>query len=347
MSVRCRHVGVKAPRIFFIALVWSALAAIGSAERAAADGVREIDQTCATWTGCFPSDAPGFPVTIDGSAGRSYRLTTSLVSLSSGTPALVQIDADDVTLDLNGFELTGCTTDPCTPSQSFLFPQSLISGTGVNVAVRNGRLRGAQVYGIHLPGAQQVIERVSVGFVAEGVVVGPASIVFGLQGASSTFQSAPLVSTGAGSLIEGSQLVGFFAVPVHQLQTGSLLDDCTIHYLTFPTLPASGIAVQAAENVRISRCRLFEESTGAAISAASGASIAQNLVRGNVVVGSRSHVQGNLIDTPNAGASLELGQRSSYRDNVVFGLGAVAPVSGASFQNMGANACNGSIGSCP
>ena len=47
----------------------------------AGEGVLEINQACAVnpVTGCFSGDAPGFPVTIDGSAGRSYLLTGDLV----------------------------------------------------------------------------------------------------------------------------------------------------------------------------------------------------------------------------------------------------------------------------
>ena len=44
----------------------------------AGDGVLEINQTCAVETGCFSGDGPGFPVTIDGTAGKSYRLTGDL-----------------------------------------------------------------------------------------------------------------------------------------------------------------------------------------------------------------------------------------------------------------------------
>jgi hypothetical protein len=72
----------------------------------AADGVLEINQTCAAGPGCFPGDAPGFPVEIFAAGG--YRLTGSL-----SVPALqtgVSVFANDVTLDLGGFELTGALT---------------------------------------------------------------------------------------------------------------------------------------------------------------------------------------------------------------------------------------------
>jgi hypothetical protein len=50
--------------LFFMTLAAPALAV---------DGVREINQTCAVQMGCFVGDTAGFPVTIDGSAGKSYR----------------------------------------------------------------------------------------------------------------------------------------------------------------------------------------------------------------------------------------------------------------------------------
>ena len=54
-------------------------AAVAAAPPAfAADGVAEISQTCAL-AGCFPGDTAGYPVTIDGSAGRSFVLTSDLI----------------------------------------------------------------------------------------------------------------------------------------------------------------------------------------------------------------------------------------------------------------------------
>ncbi len=44
----------------------------------AVDGVLEINQTCAVHTGCLSGDTPGFPVTISGAPGISFRLTSSL-----------------------------------------------------------------------------------------------------------------------------------------------------------------------------------------------------------------------------------------------------------------------------
>jgi hypothetical protein len=80
----------------------------------AVDGVIEINQTCATQSGCHPSDAPGFPVTIP--TGASYRLTSDLVT-SDGNLTLIDgfvpagpiggFPANNGTLqlDLNGFSI--------------------------------------------------------------------------------------------------------------------------------------------------------------------------------------------------------------------------------------------------
>jgi len=72
----------------------------------AVDGVLEINQTCAVNTGCFSGDTAGFPVTIDGSAGRSYRLTGDLV-LPNGNTHGVRITTQDVGIDLNAFAIIG------------------------------------------------------------------------------------------------------------------------------------------------------------------------------------------------------------------------------------------------
>lgn len=71
----------------------------------ASDGVIEINAAAAAAGGITPGDAPGYPVTI--SRGGSYRLTGDLTS-SSRAVVLVDITADRVTLDLNGFTVGAC-----------------------------------------------------------------------------------------------------------------------------------------------------------------------------------------------------------------------------------------------
>lgn len=67
-----------------------------------------IDQNRAMAGGVTPGDTPGFPVTI--SIPGSYKLTSNLV-VPAGLSGIV-IAASDVSLDLNGFSVTG--TGTCT-----------------------------------------------------------------------------------------------------------------------------------------------------------------------------------------------------------------------------------------
>lgn len=129
------------------------LASLGLAGPApAADGVIEINQACAKQTGCVDNDTPNFPVTIDGKAGKSYRLTSDLAVPDENTTA-IRISADDVSIDLAGFEILGpvvCSgsTVGCTPASG--------TGSGIEVAAPNvagiwihdGSVRGMGAYGV-------------------------------------------------------------------------------------------------------------------------------------------------------------------------------------------------------
>jgi hypothetical protein len=107
----------------------------------AVDGVLEINQTCAVQTGCFPGDAPGFPVTI--SVGGSYRLTGSIVV---GNGNVIDVDASRVSIDLNGFSIR------CEPAANcFLVVGSGVNGANTNdVTVRNGMISEMAGNGITL-----------------------------------------------------------------------------------------------------------------------------------------------------------------------------------------------------
>jgi hypothetical protein len=78
----------------------------------AVDGVLEINQTCGVQTGCFAGDTAGFPVTI--TAGGSYRLTSNLVISNKDIDGILVI-ANSVSLDLNGFEISGPRKGPGSP----------------------------------------------------------------------------------------------------------------------------------------------------------------------------------------------------------------------------------------
>ncbi len=136
-------------RSCIVAVVFSLLF-LPSASRAS-DGVREINQACAL-AGCFAGDSAGFPVTIAQSG--SYRLTSSLdVSVAPDPPntTAIEIAANEVSIDLAGFAITGTTT-----CGTFGSCSNTGNGSGIvqtlaireRVSVHDGVIRGMGRYGI-------------------------------------------------------------------------------------------------------------------------------------------------------------------------------------------------------
>jgi hypothetical protein len=157
-----------------IVLISSFLVCMSLSTAKASDGVLEISQACAL-AGCFSGDTAGFPVTIDGSAGRSYILTSSLTVANQNTTA-IQITTDGVSLDLNGFSIRGtllCNYLPyavCTP---------VGTGNGIaalgNAAIRNGTIVAMGGYGLDMS-FDSVVEDVRVlGNGLGGLRMGPGS----------------------------------------------------------------------------------------------------------------------------------------------------------------------------
>ena len=157
---------------------FSKLIPLGAAILYAVDGVTLIDQKAALSGKVTISDAAGFPVTISQSG--SYRLASNLVVPDSTTTA-IEVTADDVTLDLNGFSIVG--PNVCLPNPT----RCTFSGTGIgvmavgppgvvspaNVRVSNGTVRGMGGHGIRMMGNGTVVERVrSVTNGGPGIVVG-------------------------------------------------------------------------------------------------------------------------------------------------------------------------------
>lgn len=117
----------------------------------AANGVVEINAACVD-SGCFDGDTAGFPVTI--SQPGSYVLTSNLTVASENDNAIV-ISADDITLDLNGFVVSGPTSCSGSPVTSC---SPLGSGKGISVdsysndrtRIHNGGVTGFGDTGIDL-----------------------------------------------------------------------------------------------------------------------------------------------------------------------------------------------------
>ena len=106
----------------------------------AVDGVVLISQNTALAGNVTPGDLPGFPITI-GLSG-SYKLSTNLTVADANVNA-IEIMADDVTIDLNGFSIIG-------PAVCLGLPP-VCSGAGVgvgifssreNITILNGKIRG-------------------------------------------------------------------------------------------------------------------------------------------------------------------------------------------------------------
>ncbi len=107
------------------------------------DGVFAINDICDGF-GCFPGDTGGFPITITNSG--SYQLTSNLVSAST-TVNVIEITADNVTLDLNGFSIIGprtCTGDNATLActNAGMTANGVDSTGSSNIVVKNGVTQG-------------------------------------------------------------------------------------------------------------------------------------------------------------------------------------------------------------
>ncbi len=139
-------------RRLLTALAWAAAAAAGGAQ-----AQTTIDQNKALAGSLTPGDLPGFPVTL--SLRGSYKLTSNLV-VPAGLSGVV-VTADGVTLDLNGFSITGpgvCTRVAATAVVTCVGVVAAVTGVELQSegnTVRNGTVRGFQS-GILMTGADQL-----------------------------------------------------------------------------------------------------------------------------------------------------------------------------------------------
>ena len=186
----------------------------------AVDGVVLINQSQALAGNITPGDAPGFPVTISQSG--SYRLTGNLIVPDANTTA-IQIAAENVTLDLNGFSIIGpsvCTSSPTTcpaPGRGI----GVLAGSDQtfgprNVRVQNGTVRGMGLQGIVMTGEGSFVERVNAdsnaggGMVVAGTVIASAGTHNGAFGilAITVRDCTAVENAGDGIALDGSGGVG-------------------------------------------------------------------------------------------------------------------------------------------
>jgi hypothetical protein len=184
-------------------------------------GVITIDQAKAEAGGITAGDTPGFPVTL--SQPGSYRLMSNLTVADMAVTA-IRITSAGVTLDLNGFEVSG--PNSCTGSGgtlaclSYNLPANSTRGIGIlvtapSVAVHGGSVRGFAangIQGIDAGAASLTIDRVRashsgwVGITHAALVTGSvahhngtngmASVMSAIGNAASANRSSGIVASG-------------------------------------------------------------------------------------------------------------------------------------------------------
>jgi parallel beta-helix repeat protein len=323
----------------------------------ATDGVLEINQTCAVGTGCFPGDAPGFPVTIDGSAGHSYRLTSDLRVPNENTSGIV-ISADDVCTDLNGFAIVGrttCSGEPpfnpvtCTPTSSSW--EGAGSGVESDISIRgisvtNGSITGMGSYGV-LVGEQSQVTNVRVRSNRVGISAYTGSIVSGntvLQNELGGIH-AHVASTVSGNTVYrngGNGISADFGSTVsgnnvYQNGAGIYANASTVY-----TAYSNGIAGIGAPLGSTVSGNTVSTNHGVGIYAGTGSTVTGNTASSNQGDGIHafegSAIQGNTVWN-SAGFGLNLGSGTTFRGNTITGnVGGAVTGSGV---NMGDNYCAG------
>jgi hypothetical protein len=181
----------------------------------AVDGVLEINQACAINGGCFSGDEEGYPITIDGSAGGSYRLTSNLI-VPVDTNG-VEVNAPSISIDLNGFEIvrSGCegARSNCTPESGSGSGVSVPNATSYGVSVRNGSITGMGEWGAFLNGQQAEAKGLRVRWNRiDGIHTGVGSTISGNlayeNGADGIFANPGSTISGNTSYSNGSDGIG-------------------------------------------------------------------------------------------------------------------------------------------
>jgi hypothetical protein len=280
----------------------------------ASDGVLEINQACAVNGGCFDGDAAGFPVTITQSG--SYQLTGNL-DLTDVNLTAILITAQDVSLDLGGFTISG-------PTVCNGFPPScapLGSGVGIeasgfnrrNISIKNGTIRGTGSDGVLLQNSS-VVEHLR---------------VLGTGGHG--------IAAGAGSRITASVAEQNAADGISVIAGRALIADCFVSL-------NGGDGIRVGESGILSG-NVMNSNGDDGIDAAAANSVTGNNARSNVgdgiVVGVGSTVIGNT-SLLNTGFGMVLSS-AGYAQNVIRS-NTGGTVSGG--VQMGTNVCDDDT-SCP
>lgn len=301
----------------------------------AADGALPISQACAA-TGCFAGDVPGFPVTVT-SAG-SYVLTSNLAVGNPTTSAIV-ITADDVDLDLHGFEVAGpvtCTGQGSTLSCTFSGSagRGIDAGAGQRTSVRDGFVRGFAAAGI-ATGEGGRLQDLSVDSIAgSGITVGTESRV----SESVVSFSGNGIAAGDGAIVERSVVLGSLQNGIVTGAGGAVIE-CVAH--------GSGLVGITAGLGTLVRRSVSNGSQADGIQASFGGQVSESIAltsgQDGIQASTGSSVQRCVVGSSFGGYGLRL-TSASYRESTIRqGAGPGTVLGGI---DMGANSCNGTS-ACP
>ena len=280
----------------------------------ATDGVIEINQAKVTAAG-------GFPYVI--SQPGSYRLTSNLTQ-TDGNVVVIQINANDVTIDLNGFAIYGPNSCTYAAGSGTSCTQSgtghAISGSGWLIVVKNGSISGAGGACIHLSGEGSRVADMSLaqcGF--DGIYLA----------GSSTVQSCRVVQNGgSGIWLEGNAVIsdnvvqknGWFGI-IGQAVNNDAQAIISRNVLAYNGREGVEWVAGPQEGITVSQNTIYKNG-GAGIEVNSG-----------VVIG-------NLVHW-NTGVGLDAGYAVSMRDNNFQGnnSGGAQTSSSGVLYNGGGNMC--------
>ena len=308
----------------------------------AADGRVEIDHECASKTGCLEGDSAGYPVTIDGTGGRSVVLTSDLVTPDVDTHGIL-VTASDVTVDLGGFSIfgPGClgAESDCTPTSGSAV------GVGVDSSLGTGGLviRNGQVVGFHTGVAtswagevRDVLSRWNRDAGLGGVGYGS---LFLSNAALENGQWGIVGATSPAALVVGNRVIGNGWVGLVSISGAVVSENVVANNARDGIVVAAGSVV--TDNVAFRNVRVGIEAThGVAVISDNSTYDNQDGIR--ALVSTAVVISTNTArDSTNVG--LQLGSGAGYRENVITNNGAGDVAGGLS---LGANACTGPT-ACP
>ncbi len=328
----------------------------------ASDGVLEINPACAVHTGCFSGDTPGYPVTIDGSAGRSYRLTGDLIVPDEFTDGIT-VSANDVGIDLNNLSIVraGCenTTTDCTPTSGFAAAVRRTSTSYSGLSVRNGSTVGMG-YGVLLSLQAEVTNVRARWNRIDGISTGIGSTVSG----NTVYQNGEDgIQTSSGSTVSGNTayLNGEDGIDAG---TGSTVSGNTAYRNGSDGIEASNGSTVQGNTAYLNGVDGISAGSGSTVSGntvywnsndgidcGAGCSIIENAAYQNgdevdsafddgIDCDSGCLVRGNSMRS-NEGRGLTLGFDSAYSDNVISANQTGTVAGSGSSNSRGGNFCAG------